>query len=73
MQPVEALEKDRQTIVRTIARIESVRPALGKKWQDSMLRYWYERLAELTLATGGVEFDQEAVEDLGRKLRREAA
>lgn len=73
MQPVEALEKDRQTIVSTIAKIESTRPALGIKWKDSMLRYWYERLAELTLAVGGVDYDQEAVEELGRKLRSDAA
>lgn len=73
MQPVEVLEKDRQTIVRTIARIESVRPALGKKWQSGMLNYWYQRLAELTLVTSGVDFDQDDVEELGHKLRTEAA
>lgn len=73
MEKVEVLERDRVVIVRTIARIESVQPALGLKWQKGMLKYWYERLAELTLITAGAEYDDVDVIELGLKLSRETA
>lgn len=40
-------------LIRTIRDLEALDPLLGSKWKEGMLRYYYGRLAELTVRKAG--------------------
>ena len=55
-------DRQRASLIKTITKIREMDPELGRKWQRNMLKYYYERLAELMLRqTIGAEPTSEAV------------
>jgi len=67
------LDKEREArgrLVATIAKISDLQPTMGGKWRESMLRYYYSRLAELILYQQGIDYPvREAINHLAAHMR----
>jgi hypothetical protein len=64
-------ERDaRGRLVSTIAKIADLEPTMGGKWRESMLRYYYSRLAELMLYQQGIDYPvRAAIDHLASHMR----
>jgi len=61
----------RGRLVATIAKISDLEPTMGGKWRESMLRYYYSRLAELMLYHQGIDYPSPtAIDNLSLHLRK---
>mgnify|MGYP003651052508 FL=1 len=62
----------RDTLVSTIAKIQSLEPAHGGKWREGMLNYYYAKLAELMIYQQGIDQpNDESISFLALRLREE--
>ena len=64
-------EWSRRKLIATIKKLSAMEPIMGISWREGMLRYYYKRLAELTLIQSGILTpDADQIQDTAASLHQ---